>query len=239
MSNIYVFTNCSQFLQWIIKFFLNQSQNPREPIFLSALLRNCFLHYDCWNGDARPTLDAALLCSSRADSDLGCVFGLVWGVLSIGWSIFLIHFTHLHTWQWGYIILWLHLAPSCMDCEVISDHLSNWLYSHIQKPGSFIFLASVCLTNTISSHELTSNFNLKMGFLLHLLCCLQLLKLWEFKSCFSAIWHFGNLAYLWRSCFLFFLFNIQVWTFIQGFIKKLVHLICQVTFYIISQTHCF
>ena len=50
---------------------------------LSAFLRNCFLCWDRWNSDLTPTLDAALLCSSRAGSDLGHEFGLVWGALQI------------------------------------------------------------------------------------------------------------------------------------------------------------
>ena len=45
--------------------------------FLTALLRNCLLCWDCWNGDVTPTLDSALLCSSRAGSDLGRESGLV------------------------------------------------------------------------------------------------------------------------------------------------------------------
>ena len=43
---------------------------------LSALLRNSFLCWDSWNVDMTPTLDAALLCSSRAGSDLGRESGL-------------------------------------------------------------------------------------------------------------------------------------------------------------------
>ena len=35
-------------------------------LFLSAYLRNCFLCWDRWNRDVMPTLDAAMLCSSRA-----------------------------------------------------------------------------------------------------------------------------------------------------------------------------
>ena len=49
--------------------------------FFSTLLRNCFLCEDRWNGDVMPTLDVALLCSSRVGSDLGRVSGLVWGGL--------------------------------------------------------------------------------------------------------------------------------------------------------------
>ena len=44
---------------------------------LSALLQNCFLCWDRGNGKVPPTLDAALLCSSRAGSDLGLESGLV------------------------------------------------------------------------------------------------------------------------------------------------------------------
>ena len=40
-------------------------------LFLSALLRNCFLCWDHGNSDVPPTFDAALLCSSWVGSDLG------------------------------------------------------------------------------------------------------------------------------------------------------------------------
>ena len=43
---------------------------------LSAFLQNCFLCWDRWNNDVTPTLDATLLCSSRAGSDL--VVSLDW-----------------------------------------------------------------------------------------------------------------------------------------------------------------
>ena len=46
-------------------------------IFVSVLLQNCFMCRDQCNGDMRPTLDVALLCSSRAGSDLGCESRLV------------------------------------------------------------------------------------------------------------------------------------------------------------------
>ena len=55
-----------------------------QGFFLSAFLRNCLL---CWHhsdSDMMPTLDAALLCSSRAGSDQGCESRLAWGALSIG-----------------------------------------------------------------------------------------------------------------------------------------------------------
>ena len=66
-----------------VKFFL-VSQFIIIIIFflLSIFLQNCFLCRDCWNGDVMPTLDAALLCSSRAGSDLGRESGLVWGALN-------------------------------------------------------------------------------------------------------------------------------------------------------------
>ena len=50
---------------------------------LYAFLRNCFLCWDLWNGDVMPTLDAALLSSMRAGSDLGRVSGLVEELFSI------------------------------------------------------------------------------------------------------------------------------------------------------------
>ena len=48
---------------------------------LSAFHRNCFLCQDRWKGDMIPSLDAALLCSSRAGSDLGRESRLVWGAI--------------------------------------------------------------------------------------------------------------------------------------------------------------
>ena len=42
---------------------------------------NCFLCQDRWNGYMTPTFSAALLCSSRAGSDLGCESGLVSGAI--------------------------------------------------------------------------------------------------------------------------------------------------------------
>ena len=64
-SAIFLFLRVSPFdsLDWGLTFLL------------SAFLRNCFLCWDCWNGDVMPTLDVALLYSSRAGSDLGCVSG--------------------------------------------------------------------------------------------------------------------------------------------------------------------
>ena len=53
-------------------------------VFLwSAFLQNYFLCWDCWNGDMMPTLDAALLCSSRAGSDLGRESGIIEPLLYI------------------------------------------------------------------------------------------------------------------------------------------------------------
>ena len=43
-----------------------------------------FLGWDRRNGDVKPTLDTALLCSSRVGSDLGRVSRLVGGALFIG-----------------------------------------------------------------------------------------------------------------------------------------------------------
>ena len=65
--------------------FLQAMSNEFNPsalliVFLwSALLRNCFLCWDGWKVDVMPTLDAALLCSSRAGFDLGCESGVVTG----------------------------------------------------------------------------------------------------------------------------------------------------------------
>ena len=50
---------------------------------LSAFLLNCFLCWDRWNGDMTSSLDAAMLCSSKAGTDLGCESGLVWGDIGI------------------------------------------------------------------------------------------------------------------------------------------------------------
>ena len=60
----------------------NTKQNSNFYIFFSSLLRNCFLCWDRWNGEV--TFDAALLCSSRAGSDLVRESGLGWRALSIG-----------------------------------------------------------------------------------------------------------------------------------------------------------
>ena len=53
--------------------------NVKVFLFFFAFLQNCFLCWDRWNGDVTPTLDMALLCSSRAGTDLGRESGLVWG----------------------------------------------------------------------------------------------------------------------------------------------------------------
>ena len=53
-------------------------------VFLSTLFRNCFLCWDHWNGDVPPTPNAALLCSSRAVSDLGLESGLVEELRQLG-----------------------------------------------------------------------------------------------------------------------------------------------------------
>ena len=44
---------------------------------LYTFLRYFILSRDCWNGDVTSTLDAALLCSSRASADLCRESGLV------------------------------------------------------------------------------------------------------------------------------------------------------------------
>ena len=53
---------------WMLR---NLLPNPFH--IFSAYLWNCFLCWDCWNGDVTPTLDTALLFSSKAGSDLGHV----------------------------------------------------------------------------------------------------------------------------------------------------------------------
>ena len=60
----------SFFLSLILSFCLT---------FLSVFLPNSFLCWDHWNGDMMTMIDAALLCSSRAGSDLGheCIEGLL------------------------------------------------------------------------------------------------------------------------------------------------------------------
>ena len=64
---------------------------------LSTFLRNFFLCWDRWNGDVTPTLDAALLCSSRAGADLGCDSGLVRGALNHHSAIY-----HIPLQYWNY-----------------------------------------------------------------------------------------------------------------------------------------
>ena len=54
----------------------------------SGFLRNCFLCRDCWNSEVMHTLDVALLCSSRAGSDLGRASGLVWGAVVVLGCVF-------------------------------------------------------------------------------------------------------------------------------------------------------
>ena len=56
-------------------------QWPKQVVvtifFKSVLLRICFLCWDRGNGDVPPTLDADVLCSSRAGSGLGLESRLV------------------------------------------------------------------------------------------------------------------------------------------------------------------
>ena len=61
-----------------LKLFLKVSclKTPFD-FLLSAFLWNYFLCWDRWNGDVTPTLDGALLFSSRVGSDLGHESGLV------------------------------------------------------------------------------------------------------------------------------------------------------------------
>ena len=63
-------------------------KSSQQFFLLSAFLLNCFLCWDPCNNDLTPTLDVALLCSSRAGSDLGRESRLVWGALSIGFPHF-------------------------------------------------------------------------------------------------------------------------------------------------------
>ena len=46
-------------------------------IFLSTLLRDCSLCWDLWSSAVTPTLDAALLSSSRVGADLGQMFNVI------------------------------------------------------------------------------------------------------------------------------------------------------------------
>ena len=48
------------------------AMNPGQDLNYHA----CFLCWDHWHGDRTPTLDAALICSFRAGSDLGGESGL-------------------------------------------------------------------------------------------------------------------------------------------------------------------
>ena len=47
-------------------------------------------------------------------------------------SIFIIHFNTVSQLTIGLFHSLLHPTPSCMNYDVNSDHLSNWLYSHKQ-----------------------------------------------------------------------------------------------------------
>ena len=61
-----------------MEIFMKQIETRVYIFFLgSALLQNCFTCWARWNGDVMPTLDAALLSSSRAGADLGRESGLV------------------------------------------------------------------------------------------------------------------------------------------------------------------
>ena len=63
----------------------------KYSIFLSIFLRHCFLCWDRWNGDVKSILDTALLCSSRAGSDVGSEFGLGWRALYHFHELFITH----------------------------------------------------------------------------------------------------------------------------------------------------
>ena len=64
-------------MQWDPQKRLGNTGQVHYYNFLSAFLRNWFLCWNHWNGDVTPTLEAALLCSYRAGSDLGHESGLV------------------------------------------------------------------------------------------------------------------------------------------------------------------
>ena len=111
IGNVHLFDSFPKSTSWTL--MLTKLLNRQQPIviynfnlywkmgtiyiFLSALVWNCFLCWDWWNSDTTATLDAALLCSSRAGSNLGCKSGLGWGALSIGFPhslILLFYLTH-------------------------------------------------------------------------------------------------------------------------------------------------
>ena len=61
-----------------------ETNNMWDSFLFLLMIRpppNCFLCWDRWNGDLMPTLDAALLCRSRAGSNLGRESGLVLGAI--------------------------------------------------------------------------------------------------------------------------------------------------------------
>ena len=96
---------------WMLEVFWHKKIGHRR-IFLSAFLWNCFLCWDHGNGDMPPTLDMALLCSSKAGSDLGLESGLGY---------------------WSLCVLKFHEMAKLINQlfkEVIysSDHLSSILF---------------------------------------------------------------------------------------------------------------
>ena len=78
-------------------------------LLLSAFLRNCFLCWDCWYSDMTHALEAALLCSYRAGTDLGRESGFwLWTIDSRD------HFNELIPHKAGIIVSsGNHTAASC------------------------------------------------------------------------------------------------------------------------------
>ena len=75
------------------KKIVRPSERYLLTFFLSAFLRDCSLCWDRWNGTVMPTLDAALLSSSRAGADLGRELYLQATTVGL--------FTHLSLYVWA------------------------------------------------------------------------------------------------------------------------------------------
>ena len=114
--------------------FCNQNWplNFTTQFFLSALLQNCFLCWGHGNGDVPPRLGAALLCSSRAGSDLGLESGLVEKLCLFG---FLFPRSEGETRRCCW---WIFFSNSGMSLSKASDMLRIWVGpTHLASESCF------------------------------------------------------------------------------------------------------
>ena len=97
--------------------------NCPRTFFLSALLRNFFPVSGPTEQWCASTLGTALLCNSRAGSDLGLVFRLVWGLCQLGSSSQV--GTRCGPWRGNsiYYYVWSPIRPSL-----------RWLWPSIIRP---------------------------------------------------------------------------------------------------------